>query len=569
MEEVPAATGRSSSRSSSTPTSARRSGGTTPSTSSPDASAPRGRPTGRRAARRRHRPPRTECPGAGRGRRTGAHVAARSARPGEAPARVRAAARRSWTPATWTSTRRARAPEVALAAAEAEAYAGDRPRRGGAPAPPTALTGAWATDGRSVSATPPPIAAHPPSVRSGRRAQAGDRDGGPDAEPAPTARLALLAGPGPAAPPPPADRPRRSGAPGRGLPRVLPRPRGSSPRPRPDCWRRRRAPGEFRARRPAARPSSARWRRSCSPVRVRTLRPASWPGACPSRATRGRTTACTSSTCPPGRSSCSPCASSPTSPTTAAGSPCSTRWRRSSRASWCGRSPRRGSTRKSCTGIWTAPSPVTRPDAGFADWVWGETGTVFLDVDDEAEGEVAWTREHVAESSPPSGGAPAPCWTASPPSSAGWGTTRPAGSPASWTRRWAATPTCATSARGNLYACELTPDGLRTRTARPRPEDALRDLREMTPLYRPPRPGGVPPARRAGPGPLGAGGAGGRLALPAGDPGRRRRRGRPPPAAAPDFHQKSVVVHDYGAGVVRTRLVAALDVAHALARKPT
>ena len=33
-----------------------------------------------------------------------------------------------------------------------------------------------------------------------------------------------------------------------------------------------------------------------------------------------------------------------------------------------------------------------------------------------------------------------------------------------------------------------------------------------------------------------------------------------------DFHQESVLLHDYGKGVVRTRLVSALDVAHALAR---
>jgi hypothetical protein len=34
-----------------------------------------------------------------------------------------------------------------------------------------------------------------------------------------------------------------------------------------------------------------------------------------------------------------------------------------------------------------------------------------------------------------------------------------------------------------------------------------------------------------------------------------------------DFHQESLVLHDYAAGVVRTRLVAALDVAHTLARE--
>ncbi len=34
-----------------------------------------------------------------------------------------------------------------------------------------------------------------------------------------------------------------------------------------------------------------------------------------------------------------------------------------------------------------------------------------------------------------------------------------------------------------------------------------------------------------------------------------------------DFHQDSVVVHDYGKAVVRTKLVSALDVAHALAQE--
>ncbi|MBI4499073.1 MAG: hypothetical protein HY689_14380 [Chloroflexi bacterium] len=34
-----------------------------------------------------------------------------------------------------------------------------------------------------------------------------------------------------------------------------------------------------------------------------------------------------------------------------------------------------------------------------------------------------------------------------------------------------------------------------------------------------------------------------------------------------DFHEESVVVHDYAGGVVRTKLVSALDVAHALARE--
>lgn len=34
-----------------------------------------------------------------------------------------------------------------------------------------------------------------------------------------------------------------------------------------------------------------------------------------------------------------------------------------------------------------------------------------------------------------------------------------------------------------------------------------------------------------------------------------------------DFHGESVVLHDYGGGVVRTKLVSALDVAHALARE--
>jgi hypothetical protein len=34
-----------------------------------------------------------------------------------------------------------------------------------------------------------------------------------------------------------------------------------------------------------------------------------------------------------------------------------------------------------------------------------------------------------------------------------------------------------------------------------------------------------------------------------------------------DFHEESVLLHDYARGVVRTRLVSALDVAHALARE--
>lgn len=34
-----------------------------------------------------------------------------------------------------------------------------------------------------------------------------------------------------------------------------------------------------------------------------------------------------------------------------------------------------------------------------------------------------------------------------------------------------------------------------------------------------------------------------------------------------DFHEECVVVHDYAGGVVRTKLVSALDVAHALARE--
>src|SRR5690242_17476143 len=34
-----------------------------------------------------------------------------------------------------------------------------------------------------------------------------------------------------------------------------------------------------------------------------------------------------------------------------------------------------------------------------------------------------------------------------------------------------------------------------------------------------------------------------------------------------DFHTESVLVHDYAGGVVRTKLVSALDVAHALARE--
>jgi hypothetical protein len=34
-----------------------------------------------------------------------------------------------------------------------------------------------------------------------------------------------------------------------------------------------------------------------------------------------------------------------------------------------------------------------------------------------------------------------------------------------------------------------------------------------------------------------------------------------------DFHRESVILHDYGGSVVRTRLVSALDVAHALARE--
>ncbi len=34
-----------------------------------------------------------------------------------------------------------------------------------------------------------------------------------------------------------------------------------------------------------------------------------------------------------------------------------------------------------------------------------------------------------------------------------------------------------------------------------------------------------------------------------------------------DFHGESVVLHDYASGVVRTKLVSALDVAHALARE--
>src|SRR5437667_9345553 len=34
-----------------------------------------------------------------------------------------------------------------------------------------------------------------------------------------------------------------------------------------------------------------------------------------------------------------------------------------------------------------------------------------------------------------------------------------------------------------------------------------------------------------------------------------------------DFHEESVVLHDYAGGVVRTKLVSALDIAHALARE--
>ena len=115
--------------------------------------------------------------------------------------------------------------------------------------------------------------------------------------------------------------------------------------------------------------------------------------------------------------------------------------------------------------------------AGFADWVWGETGTVFLDVDDEAEGEVAWTREHVAElaaqwrraSALLDGITTLERWLEHDP-------------PGRFARLLDAAlgrdPRLRYERERSLYACELTPDGLRTRTARPRPEDALRDLRE-------------------------------------------------------------------------------------------
>jgi hypothetical protein len=35
--------------------------------------------------------------------------------------------------------------------------------------------------------------------------------------------------------------------------------------------------------------------------------------------------------------------------------------------------------------------------AEYADWLWGETGSVFLDVDDETVADIAWTRENVLE----------------------------------------------------------------------------------------------------------------------------------------------------------------------------
>lgn len=37
------------------------------------------------------------------------------------------------------------------------------------------------------------------------------------------------------------------------------------------------------------------------------------------------------------------------------------------------------------------------PAAEYADWLWGETGSVFLDIDDEMEADVEWTRENVRE----------------------------------------------------------------------------------------------------------------------------------------------------------------------------
>ncbi|SRR5581483_6325971 len=35
--------------------------------------------------------------------------------------------------------------------------------------------------------------------------------------------------------------------------------------------------------------------------------------------------------------------------------------------------------------------------ADYADWLWGETGTVFLDIDEETEADIEWTRENVLE----------------------------------------------------------------------------------------------------------------------------------------------------------------------------
>jgi hypothetical protein len=35
--------------------------------------------------------------------------------------------------------------------------------------------------------------------------------------------------------------------------------------------------------------------------------------------------------------------------------------------------------------------------AAFADWLWGETGTVFLDFDDEVDADVEWSRQNILE----------------------------------------------------------------------------------------------------------------------------------------------------------------------------
>jgi hypothetical protein len=148
----------------------------------------------------------------------------------------------------------------------------------------------------------------------------------------------------------------------------------------------------------------------------------------------------------------------------------------------------------------------------FADWLWGETGSVFLDVDDEADVEVAWTRENVEEL--------AGQWRRARALLDGvtgleqWLEADP---PARFARLLEAAlgrdPHLRYERERTLYACELTPDGLRTRAAAASGGAPESPAVPSDPDEAAPRSGGA----GAGPERDAARGAGG-LALPAGPP---------------------------------------------------